>query len=60
MWAQPTVLDPHPRPGRRHRVGIGEAAGLVVPPLEIVSLVEGMTEGRHEAMVVARRVPEGM
>ncbi|MBA2336676.1 MAG: methyltransferase domain-containing protein [Acidimicrobiia bacterium] len=54
IFAQPTVVDPHPRPGPAHRVAIGETATLV-PGLEIVSLVEGETEGRHEAMLVARK-----
>lgn len=54
IFAQPTVVDPHPRPGPAHRVAIGESAALV-PGLEIVSLVEGEIEGRHEAMLVARR-----
>ncbi|MDQ3782064.1 MAG: class I SAM-dependent methyltransferase [Actinomycetota bacterium] len=54
IFAQPTVVDDHPRPGPAHRVAIGETATLV-PGLEIVSLVEGETEGRHEAMLVAGR-----
>lgn len=54
VFAQPTVLNPADRPGPAHLVGIGETATLV-PDLEIVSLVEGETEGRHEVMLVARK-----
>ncbi|CAN5307740.1 class I SAM-dependent methyltransferase [soil metagenome] len=54
VFAQPTVLNPADRPGPVHLVGIGETA-ILIPGLEIVSLVEDETEGRHEAMLVARK-----
>lgn len=55
VWAQQTVLDTHGRPGSPYRVAIGEAATLLPGALEVISLVEGTTEGRHEAMLVARK-----
>ena len=55
VWAQPTVLSKQSRPGPGYRLALGEAETLLPAGLEVVSLVEGETEGRHEAMVVARR-----
>jgi 2-polyprenyl-3-methyl-5-hydroxy-6-metoxy-1,4-benzoquinol methylase len=55
LWAQPTVLSKQLRPGPGYRLALGEAETMLPAGLEVVSLVEGETEGRHEAMVVARR-----
>ncbi len=56
VFAQPTVENRrrNDRPGPRHSLGLGEAAGLVVG-LDVVFSFEGWTDdGRHEAQVVAQ------
>ncbi len=57
FFVQPTVrnLERHARPSRRFLLEEGEAPGLLAG-LEILRYEEGwLAEGRHEAMVVARR-----
>jgi SAM-dependent methyltransferase len=55
VWAQHTVLSRQRRPGPGYRLALGEAETMLPAGLEVLSLVEAETEGRHEAMVVARR-----
>ena len=61
LWVQPTVrnLERHAHPSARFLLGEGEMAALAaaVPQLEVVRLDEGWSvEGRHEALLLARRV----
>lgn len=59
VFVQPTEtnLERHPKPSRRFLLGVGEVRDLL-QGYEIVHLEESWgAEGRHEARVVARRLP---
>lgn len=62
VWVQPTVrnLERHPHPSARFLLAEGEMARLAGDGgLEVVRLEEGWSvEGRHEALLVARRPPQ--
>jgi tellurite methyltransferase len=58
LFCQPTRrnLERHEKPSQRFLLEEGELPSLLPPLLEVVELQEGwLSEGRHEARVIARR-----